>query len=146
MAAQEEERAKEHEENKPLMWVENSYNEEVEEVSEQTTESTGLGASLATAASPAEDRTRKLEESKPLPVASEADEGLMGESDGADAGENLVDVAARVEKRGSEGGEIQETLPERLEIGNDESLTSKSGEPQSKYYLKRFLYIKYSRM
>lgn len=57
MAAQEEERAKEQEENKPLI--------EVEEVSEQTTESTRLGASLATAASPAEDRTRKQEESKP---------------------------------------------------------------------------------
>ena len=144
MAAQEEERAKEHEENKPLMWVGNSNNEGVEEVSEQTTESTGLGASLATAASPAEDRTRKLEVSKP--EASEADEGFMGESDGADADENLVDVAARVEKRGSEGGEIQETLPERLEIGIEESLTLKSGKPQSKYYLKLFLYIKYSRM
>ena len=46
MAAQEEERAKEQEENKPL--IENSNIEEVEEVSEQTTESTGLGASLAT--------------------------------------------------------------------------------------------------
>ena len=51
---------------------------EVEEVSEQTTESTRLGASLATAASPAEDRTRKQEESKPLPEASEADESLGG--------------------------------------------------------------------
>ena len=62
MAAQEEERAKEQEENKPL--IDNSNIEEVEEVSEQTKESTGLGASLAT--SPVEARTRKQEESKPL--------------------------------------------------------------------------------
>ena len=59
---QEEERAKEQEENKPL--IDNSNIEEVEEVSEQTKESTGLGASLAT--SPVEARTRKQEESKPL--------------------------------------------------------------------------------
>ncbi|CAH3110317.1 unnamed protein product [Pocillopora meandrina] len=130
MAAQEEERAKEQQENKPFMRVENSNNEEVEEVFEQTTESTGLSASLATAASPAEDCTRKQEESKPLPEASEADEGLGRTGDGADAGDNSADVAAQVEKRGSEGGGNQKTLHERLEIGNDESLTKKSGGPQ----------------
>ena len=146
MAAQGEERAKEQQEKKLFMRVENSNNEEVEEVFEQTTESTGLSASLATAASPAEDCTRKQEESKPLPEASEADEGLGRTGDGADAGDNSADVAAQVEKRGSEGGGNQKTLHERLEIGNDESLTTKSGEPQGKYYLKRSLYIKYLRM
>ena len=139
MAAQEEERAKEQDENKPL--IENSNIEEVEEVSEQTTESTGLGASLATAASPAEYRTRKQEESKPLPEASEADEGLGGgTSDGAEAGDNSADVAVLVEERGSEEEE-NKTLHERLEINNDERLTSKSGEPQSKYYLRRSLFV-----
>lgn len=139
MAAQEEERAKEQEENKPL--IDNSNIEEVEEVSEQTTESTGLGASLATAASPAEYRTRKQEESKPLPEASEADEGLGGgTSDGAEAGDNSADVAVLVEERGSEEEE-NKTLHERLEINNDERLTSKSGEPQSKYYLRRSLFV-----
>ena len=127
MAAQEEERAKDQEENKPLI--------EVEEVSEETTESTRLGASLETVASPAEDRTRKQHESKPLPEASEADESLGGTSNGAEAGENSEDASVQVEKRGSEGEE-NKTLHERPEIGNDESLTSKSGEPQGKYYLK----------
>ena len=122
MAAQEEERAKEQQENKPFMRVENSNNEEVEEVFEQTTESTGLSASLATAASPAEDCTRKQEESKPLPEASEADEGLEGTSGGTEAGDNLADVAVQ------------------------EISTSQSGEAQSKHYLKRSLHIKYSRM
>ena len=146
MVVQEEERAKEHKENKPLMWVENSIKEEVEEVSQQTTKSTGLGASFATAASSAEDRTRKPEESKSLPEASEADEGLGRTSDGTEAGHNSADVVTQVEKRGGEGEENQETLHKRLEIGSDESLTTKSGEPQSKYYLNRSLYIKYSRM
>lgn len=143
MAVQEEERAKDQEENKPL--IENPNIEEVEEVSEQTSESTGLSASLATAASPAEDRMRKQKESKPLPEASEADEGLGGTSDGAEAGDNSADVAVQVEKRGSEG-EGNKTLHECLEIGNDESLTSKSGGPLSKFYLKCSLYIEYSRM
>ena len=138
MAAQEEERVKEPEENKPL--IETPNTEEVEELSEQTTESTGLDASLATAASPAEDRTRKQEEDKPLPEASEADEGLGGTSGGAEAGDNSADVAVQVETRGSEGAE-NKTLHECLEIGNDESLTSKFGELQSKYYLKRSLCI-----
>ena len=118
---------------------------EVEEVSEQTTESTKLGASLATTASPAEDCTRKQKESKPLPEASEADESLGRTSDGAKAGENSADVAVQVENRGSEGEE-NKTSHEYLEIGNDVSSTSKSGEPQDKYYLKRSLYIEYSRM
>lgn len=138
MVAQEEERAKEQEENKLL--IENPNTEEVEEVSEQTTESTGQDASLATAAFPAEDRTRKQEEIKPLPEASEADEGLGGTSGGAEAGDNSADVAIQVEKRGSEGAE-NKTLHERLEIGNDKNLTSKFGELQSKYYLKRSLCI-----
>lgn len=127
MIAQEEERAKEQEENKLL--IENPNTEEVEEVSEQTTESTGQDASLATAAFPAEDRTRKQEEIKPLPEASEADKGLGGTSGGAEAGDNSADVAIQVEKRGSEGAE-NKTLHERLEIGNDENLTSKFGELQ----------------
>ena len=120
---------------KPL--IETPNTEEVEELSEQTTESTGLDASLATAASPAEDRTRKQEEYKPLPEASEADEGLEGTSGGAEAGDNLADVAAQVEKLGIEGEE-NKTLPEIS--------TSQSGEAQSKHYLKRSLHIKYSRM
>ena len=100
---------------------------------------------MATAASPAEDRTRKQEESKPLPEASEADESLGGTSDGGEAGDNSADVAVQVEKCGSEGEE-NKTSHEYLEIGNDVSLTSKSGQPQDKYYLKCSLYIKYSRM
>ena len=133
MAAQEEERVKEPEENKPL--IETPNTEEVEELSEQTTESTGLDASLATAASPAEDRARKQEEDKPLPEASEADEGLEGTSGGAEAGDNLAYV--QVKKLEIEGEE-NKTLPEIS--------TSQSGEAQSKHYLKRSLHIKYSRM
>lgn len=132
IAAQEEKRAKEQEENKLL--IENPNIEEVEdveEVFEQTTESTGLDASSATVASQAKDRTRKQEENKPLPEASEADEGLGGTSDGAGAGDNSADVAVQVEKRGSEGEENQKTLHKRLEIGNDEGIASISGEPQN---------------
>ena len=147
MAAQEEERAKEQKENKLLIENPNIEGvEAVEEVFEQITENTGLDESSAIAASPAKDRTRKQEENKPLPEASEANEGLGGTSDGEETGENSADVAVQAEKRGSEGEENQKTLHERLEIGNDESLTSISGEPQSRHYLKGSMFIKYSRM